>query len=36
LHANVVVSHTLLDRISTDIKQHSPAARTWLQFEQRP
>ena len=36
LHANVVVSHTLLDRISTDIMQHSPAARTWLQFEQRP
>jgi hypothetical protein len=36
LHVNVAVSHTLLDGISTDIMQHSPAARTWLQFEQRP
>ncbi len=36
LHANVAVSHRLLDRICTDIMQHSPAARTWLKFEQRP
>jgi hypothetical protein len=33
---HVVVSHTFLDRICTDIMQHSPAARTWLKLEQRP
>jgi hypothetical protein len=36
LRANVVVSHTFLDRISTDLIQERLTARSWLKFEHRP
>jgi hypothetical protein len=36
LHANFVVSHTLLDRISTDLIQERLTTRAWLKFEHRP